>query len=266
MNKIYLRLVKLSSIVLLGGFLTGCATTGGQKDPMESMNRSIFDFNEKLDKNVLKPVASGYKAVTPDVIEPAVGNFFSNLNDVVVIVNDVLQLKFTEAGSDSARFLINTLLGIGGTIDFATDYGFLKRNEDFGQTLGHYGVPDGAYMVLPVVGANSARDMLGGIVDSATSPIFYGGFFMPAFIAPSLGGGRVVDARSQLMDVDKTLEEAALDKYEFVRDAYLQRRRSLVHDGNPPKSLSNDEAFLEDTEPKHSVVVEYTDPVAVKGN
>lgn len=232
---------KLVALLLTGCALSGCASVNDRRDPLESMNRAIFAFNEKLDEVVLEPVARGYRAVTPDPIEMVVGNFFSNLDDVVITANSLLQLKFSDAAASSTRVLINTTFGMLGAVDLAShisrvsDVDISKRNEDFGQTLGHYGIGSGPYLVLPVLGPSTVRDAIGIGVDSS--------FFHPAraiytnldlwTVRAPAATGQLIDRRAQMLDLDKTLEEAALDKYEFVRDAFLQRRASLVRDGRP---------------------------------
>ncbi len=269
MNIPHLNHFRVFILLLLGFFLSGCATTPptSRKDPYESMNRSIFAFNESVDKNVLKPAAKGYRAVTPDPVEIMITNFYSNLDDVKVIFNDILQLKFREAGSDSARFLINTILGFGGLINYGEDYGFPKRNEDFGQTLGHYDVPSGPYIVLPIVGGSTTRDATAMLVDIGTNPIFYTGIITVG-IGPAMGAVGAIDARAQLLDKEEIIDEAALDKYEFIRDAYLQRRHSLIYDGNPPRSMDDELEGPEEPDPelttstkkKRNVVIEYIYP------
>ncbi len=263
----HLNLFRASILLLLGIFLSGCATPTTQIDPYESMNRSIFSFNESVDENVIKPVAEGYRFVTPDPAEIMISNFYSNLDDVKVIFNDLLQLKFRNAGADSARFMINTILGMGGLVDFGTDYGFPKRHEDFGQTLGHWGVSTGPYIVLPFIGGSNMRDAPAMLVDVAANPATYMGF-VTVGIAPAMGAVAAVDTRAGLLDTEEIVDEAALDKYEFLRDAYLQRRRSLVHDGNPPRFMDDelegpdetDQDLASSTEKKRSITIEYIDP------
>ena len=263
----HLNFFRASIPLLLGIFLSGCATPTTQIDPYESMNRSIFSFNESVDENVVKPVAEGYRFVTPDPVEIMISNFYSNLDDVKVIFNDLLQLKFRNAGADSARFLINTILGMGGLVDFGTDYGFPKRLEDFGQTLGHWGVSTGPYIVLPFIGGSNMRDAPATLVDIVTSPMFYSGFITFG-VGAAMGAVAAVDTRAGLLDTEEIIGEAALDKYEFLRDAYLQRRRSLVHDGNPPRSMDDelegpdetDQDLVSSTEKKRSIAIEYIDP------
>lgn len=247
---------KVTACLVLGLFLTGCASTktnnqNGPYDPLEPMNRAVFNFNEMVYDNVFDPVARGYKKVTPDPIELVVGNFFSNLNDVVVVTNSVLQLNYKSALASSTRLLINTTFGIFGLIDIASDISAAsdinlnKRNEDFGQTLGHYGVASGPYIVLPFLGPSSARDTFGIAVDGFfMDPVTQGvtGVFMKdvAYLNTTalrlpVAAARTINARAQFLDDDKTLEEAALDKYEFTRDAYLQRRTSLVNNSSEAK-------------------------------
>ncbi len=238
---------KFLVLMLLGYMLIGCASVENNKrDPLESMNRAVFAFNEKFEEIIFDPVARGYRAVTPDPLEMIIGNVFSNFSDVVITANALLQLKFDTAAASAARVLVNTTFGVFGIIDIASDISAVsdininKRNEDFGQTLGRYGIGPGPYLVLPFLGPSSIRDTVGIAVDSSFfHPIWsiYPDFdFLTVRLPTSMGWA--VDARAQMLDTDKTLEEAALDKYEFVRDAYLQRRRSLVYDGNPPQDES----------------------------
>lgn len=247
---------RIVAILLVGVFLTGCASTklnneNGTYDPLEPMNRAVFSFNEMVDDNVFEPVARGYKKIMPDPLELVVGNFFSNLNDVVVITNSILQLNYESALATGARLLINTTFGIFGLIDIASDISaasdvnLSKRNEDFGQTLGHYGIGSGPYVVLPFLGPSSVRDTFGVAVDSFfMDPVTQGvtGVFLhnvdyinSTAVRIPIAAARAVDTRAQLLDVEKTLEEAALDKYEFMRDAYLQRRTSLVNNSSEEK-------------------------------
>ncbi len=212
-----------------------------KKDPWESVNRKIFSFNESVDDYVMRPVAKGYRWVMPDPIEMAVGNVFSNLGDIPVTLNNLLQLKFNNALTSSMRVVVNSTFGLAGLVDLASDIGLEKHDEDFGQTLGYYGVTSGPYVVLPFLGPSSARDAGGRVLDIATDPVFVGSFFVAPFIGPIVGSTKVTDLRAGLLKSEKTLDEAALDKYEFVREAYLQRRRSLVYDGNPPKDEEDDE-------------------------
>lgn len=238
--------VFLSLLLGFSVFLTGCASTkmdtGVAQDPFESMNRSVFEFNEYVDEKFIEPVARGYQKYVPAPLVMIVGNVFSNADDVVVTANSLLQLNFESAAASATRLLINTTFGVFGMIDIASDISqasdlnISKRNEDFGQTMGRYGIASGPYLVLPFMGPSSMRDAVGMGVDSlAMHPVTNITYlrYIPiahrAEIRTPVAAGMALDARVQLLDVDKTLEEAALDKYEFVRDAYLQRRESLVN-------------------------------------
>ncbi|MDH5650026.1 MAG: VacJ family lipoprotein [Gammaproteobacteria bacterium] len=201
-------------------------------DPLEKFNRAMYKFNDFVDENALKPVAKGYKAVTPNVVRKGVGNFFSNLMEPIVIINDLLQFKFEQMASDTARFLFNTTVGIGGLIDVATPMDLRKHDEDFGQTFGKWGVGPGPYLVLPFLGPRNLRDAVGWGADQKVNPINYIEPPRAKWTAWSL---YVVDTRTQLLGTKDILEQAAgEDPYIFVREAYRQKRQSLVYDGNPP--------------------------------
>jgi phospholipid-binding lipoprotein MlaA len=217
------------------------ATFRSKQDPWEPVNRKIFGFNERVDDYLFRPVAKGYRWVMPDPLEIAVGNVFSNLRDIPITLNNLLQLKFNNALTSSMRVIVNSTLGLAGVADVASGIGLEKHDEDFGQTLGYYGVSSGPYVVLPFFGPSSTRDAPASIVDVVTDPVFVGSFFVAPFIGPIVGSARTTDTRASLLKSEKTLEEAALDKYEFMREAYLQRRRNLVHDGNPPKKTEGED-------------------------
>ena len=225
-----------SVLLLLGALaaLGGCATAGGNPDdPLEGYNRAMFKFNDGVDKAIIKPVASGYKAVMPEFARTGVTNFFSNLGDVWIGINNVLQGKPRAGASDFGRFAINTTVGIFGLFDVASNAGLDKHNEDLGQTLGRWGVGSGAYVVLPILGPSTVRDGFSRLaVDWHGDPLWYVGN-VPT--RNELYGVRVVDTRASLLDASRLAEEAALDQYTYVRSAYLQRRRSLIYDGNPPR-------------------------------
>lgn len=220
----------LTSLLLLGG----CATpgTGDPRDPLEPMNRAIYSFNDGVDKVVTKPLAQAYQAVFPAVVRTGISNVFSNINDIVVALNNLLQGKIGPAFSDISRVMINTTVGILGIMDVATDLGIEKNDEDFGQTLGYWGIGDGPYLVLPFLGPRNLRDTVGLIVDWETDPTSY---IDPNRDRNAVQGFRLVTRRAELLNASKVLEVAAIDEYEFLRDAYLQRRRNLVYDGNPPR-------------------------------
>jgi phospholipid-binding lipoprotein MlaA len=211
--------------------LAGCATNGDPRDPLEPLNRGIYTFNDGVDALVIKPAASFYSQIVPEWIRTGVGNFFSNINDVIVVVNDLLQLKLAQAGSDVGRLAVNTTVGVLGLFDVATGMGLEKHEEDFGQTLGYWGFGDGPYIVLPILGPSNLRDTVGWVGDFYTWPITY---IEDDGTRNILVAVRVVSARADLLSASKILETAALDPYAFVRDAYLQRRRNLVYDGRPP--------------------------------
>lgn len=238
------------------GLLTGCATSGNPKDPIEGFNRAMFAFNEGLDSAIVKPVAKGYDAVLPTPIKTGVTNFFSNIEDLFIGVNNLLQGKVPEAFSDLGRVVINSTVGLLGVIDFASDAGLPKHDEDFGQTFGRWGVGNGAYVVIPVFGSRTVRDTVGLVLDVATDPVANHHPERTRDIALVL---RLVNDRANLLPADKVIEEAALDKYSYMRDAYLQRRRNLIHDGNPPREV---EANAEPADPAVSVEVQAVEPRA----
>jgi phospholipid-binding lipoprotein MlaA len=218
--------------------LTGCASTHANNpaDPLESFNRGVFQFNDAVDKAVAKPVAQGYNAVMPEPGKIVVSNFFSNLDDVIVTVNDLLQLKFTQAASDGSRFVFNTTFGIFGLLDVTSR--LEKHNEDFGQTLGYWGVGSGPYIVLPILGPSSVRDGAGLYADSRPSKLRRVDHMRTR---NQLYLTKAISRRAQLLEQEKVLDEAVIDRYEFIRDAYLLRRQSLVYDGNPPREEYEDE-------------------------
>lgn len=226
-----MRFAALCAIVSLG-VLGGCATTHDPRDPLEPINRGVYKFNEGVDTMLLKPAAEVYKGVVPPVARTGVSNVFANINDVVVALNNLLQGKISEAMSDVGRVLINTTAGLFGLFDVATPAGLEKHDEDFGQTLGYWGVGDGPYLVLPILGPRTTRDTGGLVVDFLTDPVSY---IDPSRDRNQVMGLRLVSRRTELLGASQLLSVAALDEYEFVRDAYLQRRRNLIHDGNPPR-------------------------------
>ncbi|MCX7628044.1 MAG: VacJ family lipoprotein [Methylophilaceae bacterium] len=223
----------MSIIVIAAAMLGGCATQAN-KDPLEGLNRAIYKFNDTVDKAALKPVAGAYKAVVPGTIRTGVNNFFSNLGDIVTVINDLLQFKFSKAMDDIGRVAINTTFGIGGVVDWASMDGIEKRNEDFGQTLAHWGWENSAYLVLPFLGPSTLRDTGGLIVDTlAFDPIYY---VEHVPTRNQLLLTKFIDRRSTFLPGSDLLDEAALDPYVFMRDAYLQRRNNQINDGNVPQS------------------------------
>lgn len=212
--------------------LTGCAVNGDPRDPLEKVNRSIHSFNDSLDRAVLKPVAKGYEAITPVFARTGVRNFFSNLDDVTVLANDILQLKLEQTSRDFLRLTFNTTFGLFGLLDIASEMGLQKHNEDFGQTLGYWGAGPGPYLVLPFLGPSDLRDTGGYIVDSASTDLVASQNKIAT--RNTLTATRLISRRSELLAAKQVVDEAALDNYEFTRDFYLQRRRGLVYDGTPP--------------------------------
>ncbi|MBK5912858.1 MlaA family lipoprotein [Rhodocyclus purpureus] len=203
------------------------AAADNPKDPFEGFNRVMFQVNEGIDE-VVKPVAKGYDEAAPLPVKAAVGNFFGNLYDAWTALNNLLQGKPGAAGSDAGRVLINTVLGIGGAFDVASEMGLAKHSEDFGQTLAVWGVDDGPFFFWPIIGPRTTRDTFGFAVDSWTDMV-WGLDAVP--LRNSLGGIRFIDVRASMLPADKVVDEAAIDKYSYIRDAYLQHRQSQIRDG-----------------------------------
>jgi phospholipid-binding lipoprotein MlaA len=228
-------LSRLRAMVLCGAvslsLLGGCATNGNPRDPLEPLNRGIYKFNDGFDALLVKPGAEFYRFFLPEFIRTGVSNFFYNLNDVIVALNSLLQGKLMQAGSDVSRLIVNSTVGVLGLFDVATKIGLEKHNEDFGQTLGYWGIGDGPYLVLPFLGPSSARDAVGWFGDYYMWPVAY---VEPDRVRNAVIAFRFVTFRADLLEASQILETAALDPYEFVRDAFLQRRRNLVYDGKPP--------------------------------
>jgi len=236
----------LCFLVLAACALCGCAAGPNPRDPMEPFNRKVFAFNEGVDKAVLKPVAKGYVAVVPQLARRGVTNFFNNLGVIITTLNDALQLKGTKVPVDFARFTTNIIFGLGGLIDVATELKIENRNEDFGQTLGYWGVGSGPYLVLPFFGPSDARDAPGLLVDFVSSPFFY--WNPEPTVRWGMFGLDVVDTRANLLGAEKFLDTAAVDRYSFLRDSYLQRREYLIYDGSPPANTDNQSKTLKELE------------------
>lgn len=223
-----------AAMLLLAMSLAGCATTGGDpRDPFEGYNRVMFDFNDKLDQVAIKPAAEVYRSTLPSFMQTGISNFFGNLGDVWIAANNYMQGKFEHGVNDTMRFAVNSTLGIFGVLDIATEAGLPKHSEDFGQTLGKWGVQSGPYFVLPLLGPSTVRDSIVTPVDLAADGWAYVSS-QPWTTAGTVT--RIVDLRARALDASNLLEEAALDRYVFVRDAYLQRRQSRVYDGEVPTS------------------------------
>jgi phospholipid-binding lipoprotein MlaA len=225
----------LSPLVLACAcLLAGCAIGPNPRDPYEAFNRKVFAFNEGLDKAVLKPVAKGYEKVLPEFARTGVTNFFNNLGVVVTMFNDAVQLKGTKVPVDIARFTTNLTFGIFGLIDVASELRIENRNEDFGQSLGYWGVASGPYVVLPLLGPSTVRDGAGLAVDYVTSPFYY--WDNQTRVRWELLAVNIVNTRANLLPAEKVLDESGVERYTFLRDAYLQRREYLIYDSNPPLS------------------------------
>jgi len=228
--------IALSIIAAFMLSATNNVTADEKDDPLEPINRVIFEFNEVIDDNILEPVAKGYKYVTPDPVEKGVSNFFSNLGEINTIANDLLQLKFQQAARDSLRFFVNSTIGVLGIFDVATPLGLSKNKEDFGQTLGFWGVPNGPYLVLPFLGPSTFRDAPGTLVDYELSPIEQ----LHHEERQALRLINIVETRAKLLRATKILDTAAKDKYIFIRESYLQKRESLVRDGENEEEFEID--------------------------
>lgn len=244
----------LTGCLLILAVLTGCASVrpegataaakppaparlASKADPLEPFNRQVFAFNEAMDGAVLKPVARGYRAVVPDVVQTGVNNVFGNVADVWSAANHLLQGKGKAGMSMTARFLANTVVGVGGLVDVATPLGLEREPEDFGLTLGHWGLPAGPYVMLPLLGPSSVRDLAALPLDRRTR--------LPAFVSAAdqrnaLLALELVQKRADLLSAGGVMSQIALDRYTFVRDAYLARRRSAVYDGEPPEEVELD--------------------------
>jgi phospholipid-binding lipoprotein MlaA len=217
--------------VLFSALCAGCASAPSQVDPLEPMNRALYQVHDALDSAFVKPVAEGYEAIIPKFVRTAFSNVFYNIDDLFSAVNGLLQGKLDKAGNDLGRVMTNTLFGLGGLIDVATDAGIERGNEDFGQTFAVWGFPQGPYLFIPLFGPTTVRDGTGVLVRIALGPV---GYIPDVPVRNSIYGVGYVDLRAQALDAGDLLNQAALDRYTFIRNAYLQRRRYLIYDGKPP--------------------------------
>ena len=239
------NIASLASLFTCMGIFAGCASPqtieqGNITDPFEPINRSIFRFNEIADKYVGRPVAIGYQFITPPVMRTGITHFFDNLSYPVVIINAALQGKFAQAGLDTSRLIFNSTIGILGFMDPATDIGLVRHNEDLGQTLGIWGVPEGAYIMVPFFGPRTMRSGTGDLADITVNPQFQ---LFSSSAQTKLNIFWLNHRRSLLLGIDKEVERV-FDRYAFIRDTYLQHREYLLYDGNPPE----DEFIFEDEE------------------
>jgi phospholipid-binding lipoprotein MlaA len=226
-----------ATLALAATLLGGCATgpAANPRDPLEPFNRGVYQFNDAVDRAVVKPVATVYRDVLPSPVRTGVSNFFYNLQDAWSIVNNTLQLKPEQAGNSFFRFGVNTVFGLGGVLDIATEMRIERSTEDFGQTLGRWGVGAGPYLVLPLLGPSTMRDAAALTVDMQ-------GNLLSNAAVPERNSAKaleLLDRRSRLLQATDMLDQVALDPYTFTRDAFLQRRRSAVYDGNPPDEVED---------------------------
>jgi phospholipid-binding lipoprotein MlaA len=231
------------SLLILPMLLAGCAASHNPDDPLEPLNRGVYRFNDALDRAVLKPAAKGYSAVMPTTGKIMVSNFFSNLDDIMVTTNDLLQFKLVQGFSDGMRFVVNSTIGFFGLIDVASTGGLNKHDEDFGQTLGKWGIGSGPYLVIPIIGPSSVRDGIGFYADLYLDPMYYINDMSTRNLAYL---AQKITLRAGLLDQEKVMDEAQIDRYEFLRDIYLLHRQSQVYDGNPPR-LKYDDDESDDT-------------------
>lgn len=234
----YLRHLAVPATLATSLALAGCASSGNPKDPWESYNRVVYRFNTQVDDYLMKPVARGYNYLLPAVVRQGLGNVYNNVGEVRNIGNNLLQGKGEYAADSFARLLVNTTFGIAGLFDIMTPAGVPAREEDFGQTLAVWGVADGPYFVLPLLGPSTVRDTGGmggdyvfGVIDN----------FDSIRARNAYTAARIVHKRSELLTATTLVDEAALDAYSFARDGYLQRRRFVIHDGNPPREYDPDD-------------------------
>ena len=227
-----------SLIVITAIALTGCASTPATNpaDPLEPINRGIYKFNDTLDKAVIKPVARGYQAAMPAVVKAMISNFFSNLDDIDVTANDLLQFKLAQGFSDGMRFVVNSTIGVFGLIDVASQGSLKKHQQDFGLTLGKWGIGNGPYLVLPILGPSTLRDTVGLYGDGFASPLYQMSNMRARNQSYMLRG---LSHRAAFLNQERVLDEAMIDPYQFIRESYLLRRRSLIYDGKPPRPNYN---------------------------
>jgi len=238
----------LISATLLGSLVACTGAVKDARDPLENWNRGVQSFNDHADEYVLKPVATGYRWVMPSFADKGVSNLFSNINDIGVTINDLLQFKIAQTGLDGSRFLVNSVAGLGGLIDVADMLDLPKHKEDFDQTLGIWGVPSGAYVVLPFLGSSSLRAMTGRVGDAAMNPVNYVGFGVLGLssggAASAISSGtfalKALDTRADYLGAEKVVNEAAEDRYEFLKNSYFQQRDYLVNDG---EGLNNNDVL-----------------------
>lgn len=238
--------MRLALVAIALVFLAGCASTGkNPADPWESYNRKVFAFNDALDRGVVKPVTKGYQAVTPDVVEQGVSNFFANLDDVGSSINNLLQGRLIASGSDVLRVVINSTVGFGGLVDVATHAGLTKHDEDFGQTFAVWGAKPGPYVMLPFFGPSTVRGAVGFAFDTATAPLL---LVEKESTKNQLMLLELIDTRAGLLKAEAVIGNDFFDRYATIRNAYLQHRNILVHNGHPPVEESAEDDLIKQLE------------------
>lgn len=238
--------LRIAALLALAAAMTGCANMA-QKDPYEQYNRNVFEFNDAIDRNALKPAATVYKQVLPSFVQTGVNNFFGNLADVWSSANNLMQGKGEAGMSDLTRVMLNSTMGLGGLLDIASEAGLKKHNEDFGQTLGYWGMPSGPYLMLPLLGPSTLRDTAALPLDIAADPWGTG---VSNGVQAAGTVLRVVDQRAVLLDATNLMEEAALDRYEFIRDGFLQSRKNKVFDGETSRKEAQEAARADASDAK----------------
>ena len=228
----------LSACAAAAILLSGCATPASRVDPFEPFNRAMYAVHEPIDENVVRPAIQAYVDVVPSFVRQPISNFFNNIDDLFSGVNGLLQGKPEKAGHDFGRVMVNTLVGLGGLIDFASEAGIPRGQEDFGQTFGHWGIPQGPYVFVPLFGPTTVRDGTGWIIRLYTTPV---GWIDNVALRNTIWGVGWVDLRAQLLETQTLVDRAALDPYTFIRRSYLQRREYLTYDGTPPPPEEDDE-------------------------
>ncbi|MBM2830249.1 MAG: hypothetical protein HW411_1039 [Gammaproteobacteria bacterium] len=229
-----LRNIRGACSIALVIFIGGCATTGSgdPRDPFEGFNRGVYSFNQAVDDALFDPLGKLYRTITPEFVDKGITNFFRNLNDIAVVANDFLQLKVNQAFSDVSRIVLNSTIGLAGFFDVSTPIGFPKHDEDFGQTLAFWGIGSGPYVMLPLFGPTTVRDATGLAVDRGVlNPVFY---VNVAELQAGLLTLNYIDFKSDLLSGKKLLGEAALDEYEFLKNAYFEKRANQISDGAAP--------------------------------
>ena len=224
--------------VLCAALVAGCAAAPSRDDPFEPMNRASYAVHQVVDGYVVKPVAQAYVDYAPKLVQTGIRNFFGNIDDFFSFINGMLQNKPEKAGNDLGRVITNTAFGFLGLIDIASDAGIPKGNEDFGQTFGYWGIPQGPYLFIPVFGPTTVRDGTGWIIRAYTTPV---GYIPDVPTRNILWGLGFLDLRASALQAESLVEQASLDKYTFIRRSYLQRRQYLVYDGAPPPPKEDDE-------------------------